>query len=151
MDLRFTPEEQAFREEVRSFIRENLPKPTSASWMKLGDNAPRKEDTVALAAASSIKKGWAGYSPGPRNGVDPGWTRDPEDDLPRRETDGAGPRAAPSFNVTMLGPVLVQFGTDAQKKRFLPRAANLDDWWCQGFSEPGAGSDLASLKHRGEA
>ena len=46
----------------------------------------------------------------------------------------------------MLGPVLIQFGTEAQKKRFLPRAANLDDWWCQGFSEPGAGSDLASLK-----
>jgi alkylation response protein AidB-like acyl-CoA dehydrogenase len=46
----------------------------------------------------------------------------------------------------MIGPVLIQFGTEAQKKKFLPRAANLDDWWCQGFSEPGAGSDLASLK-----
>ena len=46
----------------------------------------------------------------------------------------------------MIGPVLIQFGTEEQKKRFLPRAANLDDWWCQGFSEPGAGSDLASLK-----
>ena len=46
----------------------------------------------------------------------------------------------------MLGPVLIQFGTDEQKQRFLPRAANVDDWWCQGFSEPGAGSDLAALK-----
>ena len=46
----------------------------------------------------------------------------------------------------MLGPVLIQFGTPEQKQRFLPRAANLDDWWCQGFSEPGAGSDLAALK-----
>lgn len=46
----------------------------------------------------------------------------------------------------MIGPVLIQFGTEEQKRRFLPRAANLDDWWCQGFSEPGAGSDLASLK-----
>ena len=46
----------------------------------------------------------------------------------------------------MIGPVLIQFGTEAQKQRFLPRAANIDDWWCQGFSEPGAGSDLASLK-----
>jgi alkylation response protein AidB-like acyl-CoA dehydrogenase len=50
------------------------------------------------------------------------------------------------FNVTMIGPVLIQFGTQEQKKRFLPRAANVDDWWCQGFSEPGAGSDLAALK-----
>jgi alkylation response protein AidB-like acyl-CoA dehydrogenase len=46
----------------------------------------------------------------------------------------------------MLGPVLIQFGSEEQKQRFLPRAANLDDWWCQGFSEPGAGSDLAALK-----
>ena len=51
-----------------------------------------------------------------------------------------------SFNVSMLGPVLIQFGTEEQKARFLPRAANLDDWWAQGFSEPGAGSDLAALR-----
>ena len=50
------------------------------------------------------------------------------------------------FNVSMCGPVLINFGTEAQKKRFLPRMAALDDWWCQGFSEPGAGSDLAGLK-----
>src|SRR6059058_1364306 len=50
------------------------------------------------------------------------------------------------FNVTMIGPVLIQFGTDEQKNRSLPRAANVEDWWCQGFSEPGAGSDLAALK-----
>src|SRR5262249_56285994 len=50
------------------------------------------------------------------------------------------------FGVNMLGPVLIAFGNEAQKKRFLPRIANLDDWWCQGFSEPGAGSDLAALK-----
>src|SRR5262249_22522477 len=50
------------------------------------------------------------------------------------------------FNVTMVGPVIIGAGTQAQKRRFLPRAANLDDWWCQGFSEPGAGSDLASLR-----
>jgi len=52
------------------------------------------------------------------------------------------------FNVDMLGPVLAAFGSEEQKRHFLPRAANLDDWWAQGFSEPGAGSDLASLKTR---
>src|SRR5262249_8155147 len=49
-------------------------------------------------------------------------------------------------SASMVGPVIIAFGSDAQKKRFLPRIANLDDWWCQGFSEPGSGSDLASLK-----
>jgi alkylation response protein AidB-like acyl-CoA dehydrogenase len=52
------------------------------------------------------------------------------------------------FNCDMVGPVIANFGSETQKQRFLPRAANLDDWWCQGFSEPGSGSDLASLKTR---
>jgi len=55
-----------------------------------------------------------------------------------------------SFNITMLGPVLIQFGTEEQKRRFLPRLPTVEDWWCQGFSEPGAGSDLASLRTRAE-
>ena len=55
------------------------------------------------------------------------------------------------FGVNMVGPVIIAFGTEAQKQQFLPRIANLDDWWCQGFSEPGAGSDLASLKTKAEA
>jgi pimeloyl-CoA dehydrogenase large subunit len=55
-----------------------------------------------------------------------------------------------AFNTSMVGPVIAQFGSDEQKKRFLPRAANLDDWWCQGFSEPGSGSDLASLRTKAE-
>jgi pimeloyl-CoA dehydrogenase large subunit len=54
------------------------------------------------------------------------------------------------FGVSMVGPVIYTFGSDAQKQQFLPRIANLDDWWCQGFSEPGAGSDLASLKTKAE-
>ena len=54
------------------------------------------------------------------------------------------------FNISMVGPVIYTFGTEEQKKRFLPRTANGDDWWCQGFSEPGAGSDLASLKTSAE-
>ena len=59
------------------------------------------------------------------------------------------PAPAPlAFGVNMVGPVIYTFGNEAQKQRFLPRIASLEDWWCQGFSEPGSGSDLASLKTR---
>ena len=54
------------------------------------------------------------------------------------------------FNVTMVGPVIAQFGNDEQKQHFLPKTANADIFWCQGFSEPGSGSDLASLRTRAE-
>ena len=61
------------------------------------------------------------------------------------------PAPAPlAFGVSMVGPVIYTFGNEEQKKRFLPRIANVDDWWCQGFSEPGSGSDLASLKTKAE-
>jgi pimeloyl-CoA dehydrogenase large subunit len=64
------------------------------------------------------------------------------------EMQQAGVPPPLAFNTSMVGPVIAEFGSEAQKRRFLPRAANLDDWWCQGFSEPGAGSDLASLRTR---
>jgi len=55
-----------------------------------------------------------------------------------------------AFGVGMVGPVIYTFGNEAQKKYYLPRIANVDDWWCQGFSEPGSGSDLTSLKTKAE-
>src|ERR1700710_86680 len=141
MDLRFTPEELAFREEVRAFIRENLP-PDTRDRMKLG-HAPRKEDTVRWQRILNAK-GWAAMS-WPKEYGGPGWTAIQRMIFLEENLMAPAPELL-SFNITMLGPVLLQFGTDEQKQRFLPRAANLDDWWCQGFSEPGAGSDLASLK-----
>ena len=141
MDLRFTPEERAFREEVRTFIRENLPTDTR-DRMKLG-HPPRKEDQVRWQRILNAK-GWAAYS-WPREWGGPGWTAIQRMIFLEENLMAPAPELL-SFNITMLGPVLIQFGSDAQKKHFLPRAANLDDWWCQGFSEPGAGSDLASLK-----
>jgi alkylation response protein AidB-like acyl-CoA dehydrogenase len=141
MDLRFTPEEIAFREEVRTFIRDNLPADIR-DRMKLG-HGPRKEDTVRWQRILNAK-GWAGLSWGKEYGG-PGWSAIQKMIFLEENQIAPAPELS-SFNITMIGPVLIQFGTDAQKKRFLPRAANLDDWWCQGFSEPGAGSDLASLK-----
>src|SRR5271156_6342075 len=141
MDLRFTPEELAFREEVRTFIRENLPADTR-DRMKLG-HPPRKEDTIRWQRILN-NKGWAAYS-WPKEWGGPGWSAIQRMIFLEENLMAPAPELL-SFNITMLGPVLIQFGSDAQKKHFLPRAANLDDWWCQGFSEPGAGSDLASLK-----
>ena len=141
MDLRFTPDEVAFRQEVRDFIRENLPADILAK-MKLG-HAPNKEDTVRWQRILNAK-GWAALSWGKEWGG-PGWTAIQKMIFLEENQMAPAPELS-SFNITMIGPVLLQFGTEEQKQRFLPRAANIDDWWCQGFSEPGAGSDLASLK-----
>src|SRR5215813_3652306 len=141
MDLRFTPDESAFRDEVRAFIRDNLPAEIR-DRMRLG-YSPRKEDTVAWQRILN-KKGWAAMS-WPKQHGGPAWSSIQKMIFLEENQLAPAPELS-SFNITMLGPVLIQFGTEEQKKRFLPRAANLDDWWCQGFSEPGAGSDLASLK-----
>ena len=141
MDLRFTADEQAFRDEVRAFIAANLPKDIRER-MRLG-YTPEKEDTIRWQRILN-KQGWAAYT-WPKEYGGPGWT--PVQRMMFLEENQMAP--APDvqvFNVTMIGPVLIQFGTEEQKRRFLPRAAEVEDWWCQGFSEPGAGSDLAALK-----
>ena len=141
MDLRFTPEEIAFRQEVRAFIRDTLPTDIRDK-MKLG-HGPDKEDTVRWQRILNAR-GWAALS-WPKEWGGPGWTAIQKMIFLEENQMAPAPELS-SFNITMLGPVLLQFGTEEQRRRFLPRAANLDDWWCQGFSEPGAGSDLASLK-----
>jgi pimeloyl-CoA dehydrogenase large subunit len=141
MDLRFTPEENAFRAEVRAFMQEKLPPAIRAKLTE--GRSLGKEDLVAWQRILNAK-GWAvPHWPREWGGTDWG----PVKTYLFREEMQQTPAPEPlPFNVNMLGPVLIAFGTETQKKRFLPRLANLDDWWCQGFSEPGAGSDLASLK-----
>ncbi|MGC1575624.1 MAG: acyl-CoA dehydrogenase family protein, partial [Beijerinckiaceae bacterium] len=141
MDLRFTPEEQEFRQEVRSFIAANLDKETHASMV--AGHRPSKEQIVAWQRILN-KKGWATVDwPAEFGGT--GWSIIKRHIF--REEVQAHPAPEPlAFGVYMVGPVIITFGTQEQKKKFLPRIANLDDWWCQGFSEPGSGSDLASLK-----
>jgi pimeloyl-CoA dehydrogenase large subunit len=141
MDLRFTPEELAFRDEVRSFMRTALPADIRS---KLVDGRRlKKEDIVAWQRILNAK-GWAvPHWAAEWGGRD--WT--PTQSYIFLEELQQAPAPPPlGFGVTMVGPVIIAFGSEAQKKRFLPRIANLDDWWCQGFSEPGSGSDLASLK-----
>ncbi|MCA0342910.1 MAG: acyl-CoA dehydrogenase family protein, partial [Proteobacteria bacterium] len=141
MDLRFTPEESAFREEVRAFLAENLD-PKIRAKMVDGEY-PSKQDLVDWSRILN-RKGWAvAHWPEKYGGT--GW--DPMKQYIFLEETQKWPAPQPlAFGVNMVGPVIYTFGSKAQKEHYLPRIANLDYWWCQGFSEPGAGSDLASLK-----
>src|SRR5579883_2406470 len=141
MDLRFTPEELAFRDEVRTFFRDHLPPAIRA---KLVEGKKLAKDDIVTWQRILNKKGWA-VANWPTRWGGTGWT--PVQQYIFQEELQLAPAPQPlGFGVTMVGPVLIAFGSEAQKNRFLPRIANLDDWWCQGFSEPGAGSDLASLR-----
>ena len=141
MDLRFTPEENAFREEVRAFMRGALPEAIRRKMVE--GRRLVKEDLVTWQRILN-KKGWAvPHWPVEWGGTN--WT--PVQQYIFRDEMQQTPAPEPlAFGTYMVGPVIATFGSDPQKRRFLPRIANLDDWWCQGFSEPGAGSDLASLK-----
>ena len=141
MDLRFTPEELAFRDKVRTFMRTALPADIRS---KLVEGRRLKKDDLVVWQRILNARGWAvPHWPAEWGGRN--WT--PTQHYIFLEEMQQAPAPPPlAFGVTMVGPVIIAFGSDAQKKRFLPRIANLDDWWCQGFSEPGSGSDLASLK-----
>jgi pimeloyl-CoA dehydrogenase large subunit len=145
MDLRFTPEEIAFCDEVRTFFRENVP-PTTRQKMVEGKHLS-KEDIVNWQRILN-RRGWAVPNwPVEWGGQD--WT--PVQRYIFDDEMQQAPAPTPlTFGVSMVGPVIIAFGNEAQKKHFLPRIANIDDWWCQGFSEPGAGSDLASLKTKAD-
>src|SRR6516165_1622637 len=141
MDLRFTPEEIAFRDEVRAFMRTALPEPIRRKMVEARHLV--KEDLVAWQRILNAK-GWAvPHWPMAWGGT--GWS--PVKQYIFSEELQQAPAPDPlQFGVNMVGPIIIAFGSEAQKHRYLPPIANLDEWWCQGFSEPGAGSDLASLK-----
>jgi pimeloyl-CoA dehydrogenase large subunit len=140
MDLRFTSEELAFRDDVRSFIQGALP---DAVRKRMIEGRQLTKDDVVSWQQTLNAKGWAvPHWPVEWGGT--GWTAVQHYCFDDELQQAPAPLCLP-FNVNMIGPVIAAFGTEAQKQRFLPRIANLDDWWCQGFSEPGAGSDLAAL------
>src|SRR6204780_1251432 len=141
MDLRFTQDEIAFRDDVRAFMKQKLP-PAIRSKVIEGRRLSR-DDLVEWQRVLNAQ-GWA-VPHWPQEWGGAGWST-VKTYLFRDEMQRAPAPEPLPFGINMVGPVIIAFGNDAQKKRFLPRIANLDDWWCQGFSEPGAGSDLASLK-----
>jgi len=141
MDLRYTPDEIAFRDELRAFFRREIP---AEIRRKVSEGRKlAREDYVTVQkvlhgaglAAPNWPVEWGGkdWSPVQRY-------------IFTEEIQAAAVPQPLSFNINMVGPVIATFGSEEQKKRFLPPTATLDIWWAQGFSEPGAGSDLASLK-----
>ena len=141
MDLEFSLADQAFRLDVRDFIQRELPETVRAK-MAAG-RALAKDEIVSWQRCLNTRC-WATPS-WPAEYGGPGWTPVQRHIFLDELHQAPAPEPL-TFNVSMIGPVLIAFGSDDQKRRFLPRAANLDDWWAQGFSEPGAGSDLAGLK-----
>jgi alkylation response protein AidB-like acyl-CoA dehydrogenase len=148
MDLSFTPEQEAFRRRVRTWVKANLP--------------PRERDAQPLDAADPkrlrLLKDWqrklydAGY-------VGMGWPKEfggqgadvVQQTIVNEELVLArAPGLIGMMGIQMVGPTLIQYGTDEQRRRHLPRILTAEEIWCQGYSEPGSGSDLASLKTRAE-
>jgi pimeloyl-CoA dehydrogenase large subunit len=141
MDLRFSKEENAFRQELRSFFRSAVPESTRKKVME--SRHLTKEEWVQSHKVLHSRGLTVPHWPKEWGGSD--WTPVQHYIYTEELQYNGVPQPLP-FNVSMCGPVVIAFGTPEQKKKFLPRMASLDDWWCQGFSEPGAGSDLAGLK-----
>ncbi|HET9394653.1 MAG TPA: acyl-CoA dehydrogenase family protein, partial [Nitrospiraceae bacterium] len=145
MDLNFTAEELAFRDEVHTFLKNELP----------ADIANKIKSGLPVSAPDYVrwqkilhKRGWG--APGwPKQFGGPGWGPVQMHIYDEEAAAAGAPRMIP-FGLKMVAPVIMAFGSPEQQKRFLPRIISADDWWCQGYSEPGAGSDLASLKTRAE-
>ncbi|ULU24177.1 acyl-CoA dehydrogenase family protein [Dyella terrae] len=141
MDLRFTDEEQAFRQEVLQFLQSNL-SPRLAEKVRHAQHLTR-EDMAGWHATLNVRGWLANHWPKAHGG--PGWSAVQKFIFENECALAGAPRIVP-FGVNMLGPVLIKFGNDAQKAHWLPRILDGSDWWCQGYSEPGAGSDLAAVK-----
>ena len=143
MDLTFSAEDLAFRDEVRRFVADQLP----ADIRRKVVHAQRlSRDDYLRWQRILHARGWGAPSwPAEHGG--PGWSA-----LQRHVFDeecfAGGAPGQISFGLKMVAPVIMRFGTPEQQRRFLPRIADGTDWWCQGYSEPGAGSDLASLRTR---
>ena len=145
MDLSFTPEQIRFREDVRTWIREAMP----PEMRHRAENGADFEQSEVMEWHKILyAKGWiAPHWPEEYGGT--GW------DITQRfifqeESIAANAPSLSPFGLTMVGPLLIQFGTDEQKQRFLPKILSGEEVWCQGYSEPNAGSDLANLQLRAE-
>ncbi|MBB1087011.1 acyl-CoA dehydrogenase family protein [Lysobacter sp. SG-8] len=146
MDLSFTPEEIQFRDEVRAFLADALPADIRER-VRTRDERHVREDILAWQRILHAK-GW-GASMWPVEFGGTGWDKTRQY-IFENECAAADAPAQLPFGLKMVAPVIMRFGSPEQQQRFLPGIIEGRDWWCQGYSEPGAGSDLASLKMRAE-
>ena len=145
MRIALTPEQRAFDEEVRAFLATKLPAEISER-VKLGKSVGK--DLLGTWTRMLNEKGWAAPN-WPKAYGGTGWS------LVERHLFDVACRAAHApvlsgFGFNMVGPAIIRYGTEAQKAEFLPKILNADLWWCQGYSEPQAGSDLATVRTRAE-
>jgi alkylation response protein AidB-like acyl-CoA dehydrogenase len=143
MDLDYTPTDDAFRAEVRSWLEANVPQDARA---KVLNHKRLSREDIANWHKLLGTKGWSAPA-WPAEWGGPGWT-EAQRHIWDAECGRIGAPPVLPFGVSMVAPVIMKYGNEAQKRRYLPRILSGEDWWCQGYSEPGSGSDLASLRTR---
>ncbi len=148
MQLAFTDAERAFRDEVRAFLATELPDDIRERWQNGSLIFPDRDDAVRWQKIL-YKKGWIAPN-WPEEHGGPGWTVSQKFIFETETAEAGAPPVIP-LGLRMVGPVIMRYGTPEQKAHFLPRILATDNYWCQGYSEPGSGSDLASLKTRAVA
>jgi len=141
MDLSFSAEDLAFRDEVRAFLRDAL-SPELAEKVRLNRDLTKADMDGWHATLNA--RGWLAQN-WPKSFGGAQWSAVQRHIWEEEAAAANAPRIVP-FGLSMLAPVLMKFGSEAQQSYWLPRILDGSDWWCQGYSEPGAGSDLASLK-----
>lgn len=141
MDLSMSPEDEAFRADVAKFFKENLPDALKTN-LKDGLSVPR--DLMAPWHRTLYEKGWAAPN-WPQEHGGTGWTATQKHIFNEEFARANAPRLQ-AFGISMVGPVIYSFANEQQKAQHLPGILSGDVWWCQGYSEPGSGSDLASLR-----
>ncbi|MGE4281493.1 MAG: acyl-CoA dehydrogenase family protein [Magnetospirillum sp.] len=141
MDINFTAEEEDFRSQIRAFIDANLP--SSIARKVLDGRRLGSQDYVTWQRILAAH-GW-GAPAWPQQFGGTGWNAVQQYIFEEECADAGAPKQLP-FGLKMVGPVIMAFGNQTQQDRFLPHIIDAGDWWCQGYSEPGSGSDLASLK-----
>ena len=141
MNFEYSEKDENFRKEVKDWLNETLPKSLSEKVKKY--QRLTKED-YEIFMNNLTAKGWLAWH-WPKEYGGTGWNAIEKHIFEEEIIKASAPRIVP-FGVNMLSPVLIEFGTEEQKNYYLPRILSNEDWWAQGYSEPGAGSDLASLK-----